>query len=89
MIKFNMKPGDKLLCKRSFVGWGNGESLLYTKGKCYEMLGIGIDGSIAIYHNRNPGYHMFDLTNSDKTQIYLFDFFYTTEELRLLKLESL
>lgn len=82
--KYYMKIGDKLLCKRNLDTY-------ITKGKIYEIKEI-YTKYISIKDNdvlRKYSNVLLVLYFDKDFGTYIWDYFYTIEEIRMFKLESL
>ena len=77
-----MKVGDKLYCKLSYK---YGDRFIYTKDKFYEI--VDIDAPATLYKILDDDDNKYDLLKLPHYMVR--DMFYTIEELRLKKLESL
>ena len=79
-----MKVGDKLLCKLNLCIVGSDDIITYfIKGKKYEIFFIGVQVEFVSEHFR------FFLSNDKESSFYILNYFYTLEELRKHKLESI
>ena len=87
-----LKVGDNLLCKKNLSTYfRNGEfQSKFEKGKSYKILGINnIYIRIKFRYNAKPiGFWL--VQHRDKRFFYyIWDYFYTTKEIRKLKLKQL
>ena len=76
-----MKVGDKLICKKYLNSYG----LILKPGKSYQTLMISTDAVFIVYADSGLWFNI----NKSGFKLDLYDYFYTQEELRLKKLESL
>ena len=74
-----MKVGDTLICKIK-----NSSIIKYNQS--YKIIDIN-NNSISV--DIGVAYVTFNLDEEDEYEKYLYEFFYTKEELRLLKIKSL
>ena len=79
-----MKVGDSLICKKDYDYKYEGENYTFYKNNLYKI--ENIDDSITF---ENIYWSFFITNNNDDFTPYLWDYFYTQEELRQLKIESL
>ena len=87
-----MKVGDILICKKEMHILIFNE-IVYTKNKGYKIYNISYYRSIdpifyLIANNNKPGTY-FSNDKNDKNYSYIFEYFYTKEEIRSLKLNSI
>ena len=79
-----MKKGDVLICKKD-------KDILYKKNNnyivCEKLLNYYGNDFIQILYT--PEFGEWFILNNNENHKYIWDYFYTTEELRKLKLESL
>ena len=91
---------DTIICKKdlTYKKMFGDESIYFEKNKTYAIYDIEADGDYYIadieYENSDIedyyGLWFYNEKSNDKTEInYIYDYFYTKEELRLLKLKSL
>jgi len=73
-----MKPGDTLICKVTNSG-------ILKYGKSYKIIDV-INKHVSV--DIGPSYVTFNL-EKHYFDLFVYDMFYTKEELRLLKLDSL
>lgn len=97
MIHFNLKLGDKILCKKTNKGHDN--DIGVDKNVWYEI--VKIDGvpkvmegmNITRYIQVNDGKSVFNIsfciTERNNKSDYIWDYFYTTKELRKKKLDEI
>ena len=82
-----MKVGDTLMCKRhTFWTEYSNQKLIFSKSKIYTIENIEND-CIVIRDNFNDSFNFND--DFDEYIIKFKDTFYSPEEIRLMKLESL
>jgi hypothetical protein len=90
------KKGDKLLCKKGLVGLSNKDE--FFAGKTYTIdLFDGRDNSLFIRNTENKKINLPHLEgiwfsfNKEESDLlyYLYDYFYSPQELRKLKLQKL
>ena len=79
-----MKIGDKIMCKNSMIGY------IFIKNEFYTITDIDDlddDGITIILNEQN--HCRLNITYPDKNYRQFYDYFYTIQEIRQLKLESL
>ncbi|MCK9446680.1 hypothetical protein M0Q50_07440 [bacterium] len=81
-----MKVGDIIVCKEDYIVYN---SKTHTKGNKYKILDIRIDDMIVISTDSNTKHGLnFSIDNIDSV-FHLYKYFYTIQELRKLKLETI
>jgi hypothetical protein len=85
-IFINMKIGDKLICKKS-VSEIQDRLTLNKNYIIYNIFGDSVDDYIVVVENDNNSKTFF-LTDSNSFW-YIWDYFYTKDELRIKKLKTL
>lgn len=84
-----MKKGDKLLCKKTLTIKNNGDHIIYFyNGNEYVILYTDNDFVSVTSEYKNMPLD-FDCRLNDAILEYFYDYFYTKQEIRQLKLESL
>lgn len=80
-----MKLGDKLICKETF---DFEEGVMYYKNKMYYISSYDSDEEFVIKGELETMSGVFSIKKS-KFMIYLYDYFYSPEQIRKMKLNSI
>lgn len=78
-----MKKNDLVICKKTRK---NGEKYIFIKDRKYKILNISYYNNVMIESEYSD---IFAFNFNSDMQYYIYDYFYTKEELRKLKLNSL
>jgi len=82
-----MNKGDKLICKKDYKYRYEEKTYVLYKNDIYRIDSIDDVYSVITFENLQWAFFLDDL--DDDFSPYLYKYFYTPEELRQLKLESL
>jgi len=84
-----MKKGDKLLCKKTYILNTSGDEIFILYNGNEYVIDYEDNGFYSIISEYRGIHFNFDSLNKNVADGYLWDYFYTPEEIRKMKLKSL